>query len=255
MTTNEELRALLTRATLDDLERLVTALDRWPRPTRVAVSLDLARAHSDQRAVLEQDLAAEIERCASAPLARGARHVLRQPARDELHEVITQSAKRLGVGVKVPPGGTLTGRLAALSGALVDRAVRDLPPAEQQRLGIEALDRVEPRSRGVRDLARAAAAPALHQLVGRAALARVMESVLVEVSSFVIGRHVARAAVGAALARVPLGAVQGPVAWGSSAAMLAWELQKPALRKLVPAFVTLGFVALRPTRSSASERP
>ena len=72
-----------------------------------------------------------------------------------------------------------------------------------------------------------------------------MESVIVEVSSLVVGRHVARAAVGAALARIPLGAVLGPVAWGSSAATLAWELQKPAFRKLVPAFVTLGFVALR----------
>jgi hypothetical protein len=245
MTSQQELRVLLRRATADDLERLVAALDRWPRPTRVAVSFDLASAHADQRPVLEEDLVTEIQRCAAAPLSRSARSVLRRPVPDDLHEVITLSASRLGVGVKVPPGGTFTGRLAALSGALVDRAVRDLPPAEQQRLGVEVLDRVEPRSRGAADLARAAAAPALHQLLGPAVLARVMESVLVQVSSLVVGRHVARAAVGAALARVPLGAALGPLAWGSGAALVAWELQKPALRKLVPAFVTLGFVALR----------
>jgi hypothetical protein len=43
----EELRDLLSRATMEDLERIVHALDRWPRPTGLAVSMMLARNHPD----------------------------------------------------------------------------------------------------------------------------------------------------------------------------------------------------------------
>ena len=221
------------------------ALDRWPRPTRAAVSLELARSHH-QRAELEEDLVTEIERCASAPLSRLARRSIRKPAVDELHEAVTESAKRLGVSVRVPSGGTLRGRLGALTGALVDRAVMAMSPAEQQRMGIDVIDRIDPRSSAT-DIARTPrASAALHSALGPAALAKVVEGILVQTTSMVLGRHAARVAVGAALGRVPALAVAlGPIAWGSGGVMLAWELQKPALRKLVPALVCLGFVALR----------
>jgi hypothetical protein len=243
--TNDELRSLLASATFEDLERLLSALDRWPRPTRAAVSLGLARSSPARRSELEADLADEIARCASAPLSRVARRAIRRPAVDELHDAVTESAKRLGVSVRVPPGGTLRGRLAAMTGALVDRAVFEMSPTEQQRMGVDVITRIDPRS-GATDVARTLALPALHRALGPAALAKVIEGILVQTTSVVLGRHAARVAVGAAIARVPALAVAlGPIAWGSGGVLLAWELQKPALRKLVPALVCLGFVALR----------
>jgi hypothetical protein len=244
-TSDSELQSLLASATLEDLERLVHALDRWPRPTRVVVSLELARGHDLRRSELEADIATEIARCASAPLARVARRAMRRPAGDELHEAITESAQRLGVGVRVPPGGTLRGRLAALTGALVDRAVHEMSPAEQQRMGVDVIERIDPRSSAA-DVARTLALPALHRVLGPAALAKVIEGILVQTSTVFLGRHAARVAAAAVLARVPALAVAlGPVAWGSGGILLAWELQKPAFRKLVPVLVCLGFVALR----------
>lgn len=242
-TSHDELRDLLHDATTSDLDRVLHALDRWPRPTRAAVTFALARVNDDGRDALESDLAEEIVRCASAPMSRAARRVLRRPARDDLHDVVTVCAKRLGVGVRVPIGGTLRGRLAAMSGALVDRAVREMSAETQQRLGIDAIDRLEPRSNAA-ELAGAAALPALHAALGSAALASVVEGIVIQGVAVVVGRHVARAAVSAAAARVPAAAL-GPVAWGAGGLMLAWELQKPALRKLLPAFVALGFVAMR----------
>jgi hypothetical protein len=246
--THDELRSMIADATMADLERLVEAVDRWPRPTRVAVSLELARQCPDRRADLEKDLVDELVRSASAPLTRVARRVVGRREPDELHESVTISAARLGVSVKVPPGGTLRGRLGALTGALVDRAVRDLSPAEQQQLGIDVVDRIAPRTSPAYELARAATMPALHHLIGPTVLAKIVESILVQMTTMVLGRHFARAAVGAALARLPLGVALGPIAWGGGVAMAAWELQQPALRKLLPAFVTLGFVALRSQR-------
>jgi uncharacterized protein YaaW (UPF0174 family) len=40
-------------------------------------------------------------------------------------------------------------------------------------------------------------------------------------------------------------ATLGPIVWATSAALLAWELQRPADRKVIPALVILGLVALR----------
>lgn len=240
-----DLRDLLATATLEDLERVVAALDRWPRPTRAAVSLALARTDTARRPELEDDIVREITRCASAPLTRAARRAARRPPRDELHEVITEASKRLNVSVRVPIGGTLRGRLASMAGALVDRAVLAMPPEEQQRLGIDALDRIEPRT-NAREIARAVALPAIHRALGPAALAKVIEAVILQTTSIFLGQQVARAMLGGALARLPaLGAAFGPLAWGASAGMVAWEIQKPAYRKLVPALVCLGFVALR----------
>lgn len=236
---------------MEDLTRIVTALDRWPRPTRAVVSLTLARTDPGRRQELEDDIVRELTRCASAPLTRAARRLTRRPERDELHDVVTETAKRLQVSVRVPIAGTLRGRLASMAGALVDRAVVSMSPEEQQRLGIDAIDRIEPRT-NARDVARAVALPAIHRALGPAALAKVIEAVILQTTSVFLGREIARAMLGGVLGRIPaLGAAFGPIAWGAGGAMLAWEVQKPAYRKLVPALVCLGFVALR-TRAATS---
>src|SRR4051812_33987185 len=103
----DELRELLTRATIEDLERIVIALDRWPRPTGLAVSMMIAKQHPEARGDVEEGIVMELERAASAPLVRVARRVFRQPRHDELHDAITESARRLDVRVRVPIGGTL----------------------------------------------------------------------------------------------------------------------------------------------------
>jgi hypothetical protein len=245
-TSMDEVRALCALATMDDLERIVGALDRWPRPTGVAVSLDLARTHPDRRGDVEEGIALEIARASSAPMTRAARRAFFRPKRDEIHDAVTEVAKRLDVRVRVPTGGTLKGRLAGMTGALVDRAVLAMPAHEQQRLGIEVLDRIDPRS-NAREIARAAAVPALYQALGPVAL-KAVEAVVIEAVGVFVGRHVARLAIGAALTKLPAAAsILGPAAIAGGVALTAYELQKPAFRKLVPAFVALGFVALRAT--------
>ena len=235
----DELRMLLARATMEDLERIVTALDRWPRPTGLAVSLMIARQSKDPstRREVEEGIVMELERAASAPLERTARRVLRKPARDELHEAITETARRLDVRVRVPIGGTLTSRLHALTSSVVDRAVAALPPDEQRRLLGDALDRSDPKT-SLPDVARAAAVP----LLG----APIVEGIVVHAAAAFLGREVARQLLRTLIARAPfLPAALGPLAWTGGGALLAWELTKPAYRKLVPALLFIGLLTLR----------
>jgi hypothetical protein len=237
----DELRALLARATMEDLERIVTALDRWPRPTGLAVSLLIARQHPDSRRDVEEGIVMELERAASAPLERTARRVFRKPARDELHEAITETARRLDVRVRVPVGGTLTSRLHALTTSVVDRAVAALPPEEQRRLLGDALDRTDPKT-SLPDVARAAAVP----LLG----APIVEGIVVHAAAAFLGREVARQMLRALVARAPfLPAALGPLAWTGGGALLAWELAKPAYRKLVPALLFVGLLTMRKPES------
>jgi hypothetical protein len=232
-----ELRALLARATMEDLERIVKALDRWPRPTGLAVSLMIARQHPESRTEVEEGIVMELERAASAPLERTARRVFRKPARDELHEAITETARRLDVRVRVPIGGTLTTRLHALTTSVVDRAIASLSPDEQRRLLGDALDRSDPRT-SMPDMARAAAIP----LLG----APIVEGIVVHTAAAFLGREVARGLLKAVIARAPfLPAVLGPLAWTGGGALLAWELAKPAYRKLVPTLLFVGLLTLR----------
>ncbi len=245
MTTHEEIMSLLESATFEELSQIANALDRWPRPTGVGVSLLLARATPSRRGDLEVDIARELERCASAPMTRIARRAARLPARDDLHEAVTETAMRLGVKVRVPIAGTLRGRLAALSGALVDRAVHAMSPEEQQRHGKGALDRISPRTNAA-EVAGAIAVPALHGALGPAVLGQLVEGIMLQATALVVGRAAARALMRSAIGKMPmLVAASGPLAWGASSAMLVYEVQKPAYRKLVPALVCLGFVALR----------
>jgi len=202
----DELREILAEATDDDLGRIVGALDRWPRPHSLAISLQLGVRHD-----VEEGIAMEIERAAKAPLTRIARRIGRQPARDDLHDAVTETARRLDVLLRVPIGGTLRGRIVAMTSAVIDRAAMSLPAEEQLRLLDDALDRSEPKT-SMPDVVRAAAIP-------------------------VLGREVARAAF--------LPALVAPATWAASGAMLAWELQKPAYRKLVPALLYVGLIALR----------
>lgn len=235
----DELWSLLQRATMEDLERIVTALDRWPRPTGLAVSLMIARQHHDpgSRRDVEEGIVMELERAASAPLERTARRAFRQPARDELHEVVTETARRLDVRVRVPVGGTFTSRLQALTTSVIDRAVASLPPDEQRRLLGDALDRTDPKT-SLPDVARAAAVP----LLG----APIVEGIVVHAAAAFLGREVARGMLRALIARAPfLPAVLGPLAWTGGGALLAWELAKPAYRKLVPALLFVGLLTLR----------
>jgi hypothetical protein len=236
----DELRALLAKATMEDLERIVTALDRWPRPTGLAVSLMIARQRPEAceaRRDVEEGIIMELERAAAAPLERTARRVLRRAERDELHDAITETARRLDVRVRVPLGGTLTTRLHALTTSVVDRAVASLPPAEQRRLLGDALDRSDPKT-SMPDVARAAAIPVLG--------APIVEGIVIHAAAAFLGREVARGILRAVVARAPfLPAVLGPLAWTGGGALLAWELAKPAYRKLVPALLFVGLLTLR----------
>jgi hypothetical protein len=243
----DELRALLGHATIEDLERIVTALDRWPRPTGLAVSLMIARQRPESRQEVEDGIVMELERAASAPLERTARRVLRKPARDEIHEAVTETARRLDVRVRVPVGGTLTSRLRALTTSVVDRAIASLPPDGQRRLLGDALDRSDPKT-SMPDLARAAAIPVLG--------APIVEGIVVHAAAAFLGREVARGLLRAAIARAPfLPAVLGPLAWTGGGALLAWELAKPAYRKLVPALLFVGLLTLRkPSEAHSPDR-
>ena len=103
----DELRALLARATTEDLERIVTALDRWPRPTGLAVSLMIAREHPDLRREVEESIVMELERAASSPLGRNARRVLGRAPR---HRGLWMN---FGHGHQGFTLGPVTGRLLA----------------------------------------------------------------------------------------------------------------------------------------------
>ncbi len=243
-TPDDELRALLARAELADLDRLAGVLDRFPRPALLADCRSLTKERPKMRGALEEAIQRSLVRDASSELGHLGRRLRRLPPRADLHGAVTRAGKRLGV--RVPIAGSLTGRLAALTTALVDKTFAALPPEEQERLLSEGLDRADLRDRAAPRLARAATLPALHTLLGPVALVRIAEGVVTEVCAALLGREVARAATRAMLAKAPLvSATLGPVVWATSAALLAWELQRPADRKVIPALVILGLVALR----------
>jgi hypothetical protein len=241
---DDELRALLARAELSDLERIAAALDRWPRPPLLGDCRALTMENPKLRGALEEAIQRALVRDASSEVTHLTRKILRKPPRADLHAAVTRAAKRLGV--RVPIAGSLSGRLAALTTALVDKTFASLPAEEQQRLLAEGLDRVELRDAAAPRLARAATLPALHATLGPVALVRIAEAVVAEVSAALLGREVARAATRAILSKTPLiSATLGPIVWATSAALLAWELQRPADRKVIPTLVILGLVALR----------
>jgi hypothetical protein len=244
--TEAELRELLARAEMVDLERVTATLDRWPRPARLADTLSVARSSNDPatRRALEDAIARALLRDASGEVAHAARRLVGRTSRPDLHAAVTRTAKRLGV--RAPAAGTLAGRLGALTSSFVDRTLLTMSAAEQQRLVGEGVDRTAGHRRGASQVARAAALPALHATIGTAALLRVAEAIVAQTTAALLGRELARAATRAVLARAPfVTAALGPAAWAASAAMLIYEVQRPADRKLTPALLCLGLVALR----------
>lgn len=242
-----ELRRLLARADFVDLERLVAILDRWPRPARLADAWSVARTSSDPaaRAHLEEVMVSAFLRDATGELAWNAKRLVGRTATPDLHAAITRAGRRLGTR-PVPAAGTITGRLAALTTAFVDRTLAKLPPEEQQRLVAQGIARTTGAVPSAPRVVQAAALPALHAAIGTAALVRVAEAIASQMTAAILGREIARATMRAIVSRAPIvTAALGPAAWAVSAATLVWEVQRPADRKVIPALVCLGLIAMR----------
>jgi hypothetical protein len=246
-----DLRDLLARAEISDLERLSSILNRWPKPPRLTEVTTLALTSNTEsaRKRLEDLLANAILRDATSEFAWATRrYVLRRRTRhadDDLHEAVTRSAKKLGLRV-VPPAGTISGRAASLTRAFVDKTLVNMPPEEQHALVAEGVVRTTGRFPGAHRAAQAAMLPALQATIGTAAVLRVAEAVVVQTTRTILGRELAKAAAKAVMSRAPfIASALGPAAWIASAAMIGYELQRPADRKIVPTMLCLGLIAMR----------